>query len=173
MQGLGARVETTRTRCGPLPSWAPKINTFKKFQTLRFLFSKSRLRYYSFYCKNQNSRKYYGRIFVCWTEKLRYAGKKFGISGKLRICRETFLHSRKKYYVPWKILVYTEKIGDFPPPPRSPTIFGKNINMEPLFTAHEWTPSDVAHSLSFLRPQHVPEWMSHIHFPDNRSTNNR
>ena len=31
-----ARVETTRTRCGPLPSWAPKIKTFKFFQTLRF-----------------------------------------------------------------------------------------------------------------------------------------
>ena len=120
-----ARVETTRTHCGPLPSWAPKIKTFKFFQTLRFLVSKSRLRYYSFYCKNQNSRKYYGKIFVCWTEKLRYAPKKISISGKLPICPENFLHSWKNNYMSEKIWVYPKKFGDLPDIQKC-TIAGKN-----------------------------------------------
>jgi hypothetical protein len=35
-----------------------------------------------------------------------------------------------------KYLVYREKIGD---PPRSPTIFGKNINIEPSLTGPHQT----------------------------------
>ena len=112
-----ARDETTITRCGPLPSWAPKIKTFKFFQTLRFLVSKSRLRYYSFYCKNQNSRKskftkMLLKNFRMSDRKVTICPGKCSISGKLTICPEK----------PGKINTCTEKfwyirkkLATFPP----------------------------------------------------------
>jgi hypothetical protein len=33
-----ARDETTRTCCGPLPSWAPKIKTLEKIENIDFNF---------------------------------------------------------------------------------------------------------------------------------------
>jgi hypothetical protein len=33
-----ARDEPTRTCCGPLPSWAPKIKTLKKIKNMEFKF---------------------------------------------------------------------------------------------------------------------------------------
>jgi hypothetical protein len=45
-----ARDEPTRTCCGPLPSWAPKIKTLEKIKNIHFNF------------ENQDLRKYYRKI---------------------------------------------------------------------------------------------------------------
>jgi hypothetical protein len=49
-------------------------------------------------------------------EKLRYARKKFSISGKLTICPGKFLHSCKIYDTRGKIVAYPEKLATSPPP---------------------------------------------------------
>ena len=49
------RDEPTRTCCGLLQSWVPKIKILEKIKNIR-------LRYYNLYLKNLNLRKYYRKI---------------------------------------------------------------------------------------------------------------
>jgi hypothetical protein len=69
-----------------------------------------------------------------WDRKVTIsARKKLSISGKLTICPEIFLHIPGKITIcPEKFWYIRKKLASFIPPP---TIFEKNINLEPSFTA--------------------------------------
>jgi hypothetical protein len=69
---------------------------------------------------------------------IKVAGSIYRACEQARICPEKILFFRKIDDMSGNILVCPEKIGEFPPPPppsRSPTIFEKNINLEPSFNA--------------------------------------
>jgi hypothetical protein len=95
-----ARDEPTRTRCGPLPSWAPKIETLKKINNIDFNF------------QNQdqditNYNSYNVKIKIVFS----YVGRKnYDMSGKKFLFQENYNMCGKNFVCP-------EKIGELPPPP--------------------------------------------------------
>ena len=115
-----ARDEPTRTRCGPLPSWAPKIETLKKINNMDFNFQNQDQD-----ITNYNSYIVKIKIYENTTEIFSYVGRKnYDMSGKIIVFPGKITVCAENFFIPGKITICAEKflyvqknLAISPPPP--------------------------------------------------------